>query len=176
MCLAERGFGLRALLATDQAWLGELYASTRSEEMALVPWPQETKRQFLEQQRLFQHRHYTTHYPNATYLAIEHEHLGPVGNLYLLQAPPEHLLIHISLLPGQRNQGVGTALIRQCQAEAAATGSGLQLHVQENNVQARRLYERLGFVARDVEGLYRSMHWSADTPGPADHRTPTAHI
>jgi ribosomal protein S18 acetylase RimI-like enzyme len=157
--LAERGFFLRALCDADLPWLCDLYGSTRSEEMALVPWPDQVKRQFLDQQCLLQHRHYLRHHGEASFLAIEHRKLGPVGNFYLLQTPPEHLIIHISLLPNMRGSGVGSALIRQAQADAAALGRGMHLHVLATNTRARALYERLGFISEASEGAHLSMHW-----------------
>lgn len=157
--LAERRFFLRALCDSDLPWLCALYVSTRSDEMAQVPWPDHVKRQFLEQQCLLQHRHYLGHHGEASFLAIEHRNLGPVGNFYLLQTPPEHLIIHISLLPHMRASGLGSALVRQAQADAAALGRGVRLHVLETNTRARALYERLGFMPETSEGAHLSMRW-----------------
>lgn len=161
----ERGFFLRALRDADLPWLCDLYASTRSDEMALVPWPDPVKRQFIEQQFTLQHRHYLAHYPEACFWAIEHRHGGAAGNCYLLRTPPEHLIIHISLFPDARNGGLGSALIRQCQADAADAGCGVRLHVLQTNTGARQLYERLGFVAEDGEGSHLLMRWTPrETP------------
>lgn len=157
--LAERGFFLRALCDADMPWLCDLYASTRSDEMAWAPWPDQVKRQFIEQQFLLQHQHYLGHHGEASFLAIEHQDLGPVGNLYLLQTPPEHLIIHISLLPKMRGSGLGSALIQHTQADAAALGHGVRLHVLTTNTRAHALYERLGFITEASEGAHLSMHW-----------------
>ena len=151
---------MRALRDADLPWLCDLYASTRSDEMALVPWPDPVKRQFIEQQFMLQHRHYLAHYPEAFFWAIEHRHGGAVGNCYLLRTPPEHLIIHISLLPDARNGGLGSALIRQCQADAAADGCGVRLHVLQTNTGARQLYERLGFIAEADGGSHLLMRWA----------------
>jgi ribosomal protein S18 acetylase RimI-like enzyme len=156
----ERGFSLRALRDADLPWLCDLYASTRSDEMAHVPWPDPVKRQFIEQQFTLQHRHYLAHYPEASFWAIEHRNGDAVGNCYLLRTPPEHLIVHISLFPNARNGGLGTALIRQCQTDAAADGCGVRLHVLQTNIGARQLYERLGFVAEAGEGSHLLMCWA----------------
>lgn len=158
--LIERGFSLRATHDGDLPWLRDLYASTRAEEMAPVPWPEIAKRSFLDQQFALQHRHYLAHYADTDFLAIEHAERGPVGRYYLQRTAPEHLLVDISLFPALRGSGVGTALIRQSQQDAAALGRGMRLHVQESNPGARRLYERLGFVAEGSEGTHRPMRWS----------------
>lgn len=159
--LTERGFSLRAAHDGDLPWLRDLYASTRAEEMAPVPWPEIAKRSFLDQQFGLQHQHYLAHYADTDFLAIEHAGHGPVGRYYLQRTAPEHLLVDISLFPALRGSGVGSALIRQSQQDAAALGRGMRLHVQQSNPGARRLYERLGFVAEEgAEGTHRPMRWS----------------
>jgi len=158
--LAMRGFSLRSLHEGDLPWLRDLYATTRAEEMAPVPWPEAAKRAFLDQQFDLQHRHYLAHYGDADFLALEQEGRGPVGRYYLRRAAPDHLLIDISLFPMLRGGGLGSALIGQSQREAATLARGMRLHVLEANPGARRLYERLGFVVEGGEGGYRAMRWS----------------
>ena len=158
--LIERGFSLRAARDDDLRWLRDLYASTRAEEMAPVPWPEIAKRSFLDQQFELQHHHYLTHYVDADFLAIEHAERGPIGRYYLQRNPPEHLLVDISLFPGMRGQGIGRALIEASQRHAQALGCGMHLHVQQTNPAARRLYERLGFASDGSEGSHRHMRWS----------------
>ena len=82
------------------------------------------------------------------------------GRYYLRRAAPEHLVVDISLWADCRGQGLGTALIRASQAEAAALGRGLGLHVVRDNDGARRLYERLGFEACDGgSATHQRMRW-----------------
>jgi GNAT superfamily N-acetyltransferase len=160
--LAERGFSLRTARDGDLPWLRDLYASTRAEEMAPVPWPELVKRTFLDEQFGLQHRHYLSHFADSDFLAIEHIEHGAVGRYYLQRAAPEHLLVDISLFPALRGSGVGSALIRQSQTGAAALGHGMRLHVHAANAGARRLYERLGFVADVLEGTHQSMRWAPE--------------
>ena len=157
--LTGRGFSLRALRDDDLPWLRDLYASTRAEEMAPVPWPAIAKRQFLDQQFALQHQHYLQHFGDSDFLAIERKG-QPVGRYYLQRVAPEHLIVDISLFPAARGQGIGAALIEQSQREAAALGRGMHLHVHASNVGARRLYERLGFVGSEMQPQYQAMHWS----------------
>lgn len=163
--LVAHGLRLRSLCEADIPWLCALYASTRREEMDMVPWPDETKRLFLEQQFGLQQRHYLAHFADASFLAIEHPEGGPLGTLCLWQAPMEHLLVHISFFPQARGQGIGSALIAQCQRAAADAGCDLCLHVLQTNTAAHRLYERLGFVAERSEGAHWSMRWTPARAG-----------
>jgi GNAT superfamily N-acetyltransferase len=159
--LIERGFSLRALQDVDLPWLRDLYATTRAEEMAPVPWPEIAKRSFLDQQFGLQHQHYMLHFADADFLAIEHAQRGPVGRYYLQRAAPDHLLVDISLFPGMRGQGLGRTLIETSQREAQALGRGMQLHVAQHNQAARRLYERLGFAFAHSTESHQQMRWSA---------------
>ena len=159
--LAERGFSLRSLRDDDLPWLRDLYATTRAEEMAPVPWPEIAKRAFLDQQFGLQHQHYLAHYADTDFLAIEQAGQGPVGRYYLQRTAPAHLIVDICLFPGLRGSGVGGALIRHSQDEAAALGRGMHLHVMRTNTGGKRLYERLGFVVTDDSGAsHIAMAWS----------------
>ena len=157
--LTERGFSLRALHDGDLPWLRDLYATTRAEEMAPVPWPEIAKRSFLDQQFGLQHQHYLLHFGDSDFLAIKHIEHGPIGRYYLQRSAPEHLLVDISLFPTQRGQGIGRALIEASQHHAQELGCGMHLHVQQTNPAARRLYERLGFVIDGSEGSHQRMRW-----------------
>jgi GNAT superfamily N-acetyltransferase len=165
--LAERGFSLRWLHDGDLPWLRDLYATTRAEEMAPVPWPAIAKRAFLDQQFGLQHQHYIGHYADTDFLAIEQTGRGPVGRYYLQRVAPAHLIVDICLFPGLRGSGVGGALIRHSQAEAAALGRGMHLHVMRTNPAAKRLYERLGFAVTDDSGAsHIAMAWTPEASAP----------
>lgn len=158
---AARGFTLRPATGDDLPRLQQVYADTRDEEMAGVPWPDEAKGRFLAQQFGLQHQHYLAHFPAADFLVIEHA--GVVqGRYYLLRTAPDHLLIDISLVSAQRGRGLGRALIEASQAEARALGRGMGLHVLMSNGRARKLYESLGFVPCDGgTDTHLRMRWPA---------------
>jgi ribosomal protein S18 acetylase RimI-like enzyme len=158
--LVGRGFSLRALRDDDLPWLRDLYASTRAEEMAQVPWPDAAKRGFLDQQFELQHRHFLAYYGDADFLAIEHRDTGVCGRYYLQRTPPTHLLVDICLFPRVRSQGVGAILIQHSQQAASAAGCAMELHVLRTNLGARRLYERLGFAEVGVSAeTHLKMRW-----------------
>ncbi|MEG2804000.1 N-acetyltransferase [Stenotrophomonas sp.] len=153
-------WGWRALHGADLPWLAALYASTRDEEMAAVPWPAAAKLQFLHQQFAAQHQHYLATYPDADYLAIEQAGQA-VGRLYLDRHGADDLIVDISLLPHCRGAGLGTAVIARVQQLAAARQRGVALHVARYNPAAQRLYQRLGFVvcADDPAQTHLPMRW-----------------
>ncbi|ATY33127.1 GNAT family N-acetyltransferase [Sphingomonas psychrotolerans] len=142
----------------DLAFTAALYASTRTEELALVPWPTETKQAFLLQQHAAQHAHYQQHYRGMEAMIIE-RHGVAIGRLYLYEMPTEIRIVDISLMPEARGQGVGAALLRDLFADAGPRGQNVTIHVEKNN-PARTLYTRLGFEVLDEDrGAYDLWQW-----------------
>jgi ribosomal protein S18 acetylase RimI-like enzyme len=146
---------LRRVERADEPFLYAVYASTRAEELAPVPWTEEQKSVFLRMQFAAQHAHYRTAYPGAEFSIVLAAN-EPVGRLYVDRAARELRLLDISLLPAFRAHGIGTTLMSRLLAEADAAGTPVQLHVEPSN-PARRLYERLGFEFVQDVGVYWSM-------------------
>jgi ribosomal protein S18 acetylase RimI-like enzyme len=153
-------FSLRPALPEDLPFLMTVYASTRAEEMALVPWDADQKRAFAQMQFHAQRQHYSKYYPDAQYLIIQ-QGQAPIGRLIVNRTPAEILLIDIALLPDRRKAGIGTALIRDLMREALQSGLTLRLHVETFN-PAMNLYRRLGFTQVAEMGIYMEMEWKAD--------------
>lgn len=156
--LHERGYRLRPAVDADFPRLKRLYADTRAEEMAGVPWPAAARQAFLDQQFQLQHQHYLQHFAGADFLAIDHQ--GELqGRYYLLRAAPDHLLIDICLMAAHRGQGVGRALIEDALRDARSLRRGVSLHVLRSNPRARRLYESLGFETCASTDTHHRMRW-----------------
>jgi ribosomal protein S18 acetylase RimI-like enzyme len=136
----------------DLAFLLEVYASTRAEEMARLPWSDEQKSAFLSSQLEAQHRYYAQVFPSATreILYVDGE---PSGRLYVNRAEDEIHVIDIALLPPFRNHGIGSRLLGEVLDEGARTGVKVTIYVEKLN-PARRLYERLGFEVIDQDDVY----------------------
>lgn len=159
--LAARGFSWRRAEQADVPRLQQVYADSRDQEMAGVPWPDEAKRSFLDQQFALQHQHFIAQFAEADFLVIEHQGLVQ-GRYYLLRAAPDHLIVDISLAAAHRGHGLGRALIEASQAQASLQGWGMALHVLKSNLRARRLYDRLGFVPCDGgTDTHQRMRWPA---------------
>jgi ribosomal protein S18 acetylase RimI-like enzyme len=147
----------RPIQPEDQEFLCRLYASTRREELAPVPWSEEEKAAFLRMQFEAQHRHYQEHYPGARFDLVLADG-EPIGRLYVEEWPSQIRLIDIALLPEQRNRGLGSRLLRDLMAEAERAGKPLTIHVEKFN-PALRLYRRLGFRSIEDKGVYELMEW-----------------
>jgi len=146
---------LRPITAADAPFLRALYGSTRTEELAAVPWSEEQKRAFLDMQFRAQSVHYQTHYDNAEFMIVEEAGVA-IGRLILHQRPEEIRVIDISLMPEHRGRGIGTKLLQDVIREAAASGRRVSIHVEQFN-PAKRLYERLGFSWVESNGVYDLM-------------------
>jgi GNAT superfamily N-acetyltransferase len=143
---------LRPARPEDREHLLAVYASTRAEELAPVPWTEEQKGAFVKMQFDAQDTHYREHYEGATYEVIEVDGV-PAGRLYLHRKPKEIRLVDIALLAPFRGKGIGTRLLAELIAEAKGRGVPLTIHVELFN-PARRLYERLGFTPVEEHGVH----------------------
>ncbi|HEY7699111.1 MAG TPA: GNAT family N-acetyltransferase [Vicinamibacteria bacterium] len=148
---------LRPLEASDEAFLRRLYASTRTSEMALVPWPDEQKGAFLKMQFEAQHSSYRWEFPGASFDVVE-VRSEPVGRLYVDRREDEIRLIDIALLPGHRGRGIGGTLMEALLEEARAGAKRVVIHVERGN-PARRWYRGLGFSEVEDLGIYFRMEW-----------------
>jgi ribosomal protein S18 acetylase RimI-like enzyme len=143
---------LRPVDDADRAFLVDLYASTREEELAQVEWPEGARETFVEQQFAAQDHHYRANYPGATLDVIEVDG-SPAGRLYVHRGPSDIRIMDIALAPGFRGRGIGTSLLRSLMDEADESARKLSIHVEQNN-PARSLYDRLGFLPASEHGVY----------------------
>jgi GNAT superfamily N-acetyltransferase len=166
MTLLERGFALRAEADADIDFLRRLYASTRSEELAMTAWSDAEKQAFCDIQFQLQRHHYRTYYPETDWWVLE-EHGVPAGRLYLDRQTNTLLVIDIALLPQWRGRGVGTELMLWICAQARAAGKSVTIAVEKFN-RAQTLYRRLGFRETSDAEVYWFMEWRspADSPAP----------
>ena len=149
------GVTLRNVVAADREFLLDLYATTREDELAPVPWTDDEKAAFLELQFDAQAAAYQGAFPDGEFLLVLVDG-EPAGRLYLGALPGELRLIDVALLPGHRGRGIGTALMESVLRRADRDGVEVRLHVEPWN-PAKRLYERLGFETVELRGIYELM-------------------
>jgi len=149
---------LRPIRPDDEAFLYEVYASTRLDELALVDWDEAHKAAFLHMQFAAQHQFYQERYTQTDLLLMLRDAV-PVGCLYVPRWQDAIRIVDIALLPPYRNTGIGTAILRDLLAEAAVAHKPVRIHVEKFN-PALRLYERLGFTPIEDKGVYLFMEWA----------------
>lgn len=150
----------RGATLEDIPFLRRLYWSLRAEEMEPVPWPQEVKWAFIDQQFDLQHRHYVARFSSADFLILL-DGSEPIGRLYVDSSMERWHVIDIGLLPQWRNRGKGVATLKAVQRQAkACSASGIMLHVERRNVRAQALYRRLHFREAEASDTHIQMRWS----------------
>ena len=147
----------RTINQEDEPFLYQVYASTREEELKVVPWSKQEKVAFLKMQFEAQHKYYQEQYSKANYWVIEQQN-KPIGRLYLDYRPDEVRIIDIAILSEHRNQGIGSQILRDILGEAEKRELPVRIHVEQNN-PALNLYNRLGFKQIGDTGVYFLMEW-----------------
>ena len=143
---------LRATEPGDEAFLRDVYASTRVEELALVDWTEPQKAAFVDMQFRAQHDYYRERFPDAAYNVILCDG-RPAGRLYVDRSPEEIRIVDIALLPAHCRHGIGATLVGDLQREAARSRKPLRIHVERFN-PALRLYRAARLPpARGPRGL-----------------------
>ena len=142
----------------DEAFLFELFSSTRQAELDAWGWPPELRSNWLQLQFRASQGHHTT-FPHAEFQIVLLDGVK-AGRLILQRTPAELQLVDLALLPQHRNAGIGAALLQRIFGEAAATKKPLRLQVFKTN-RAVRFYQRLGFVPTGETELHFEMEWRA---------------
>ena len=153
----KRRVRLRPVEPADEEFLLDVYASTRADEMALVPWTDEQKRAFLRMQLGAQREAYETNYKDATDYQLILLDEQPVGRLWTARTEEQIRLLDIALLPEAQKHGIGTMLLAQLIAESEQLGKPLRHMVYRFNTGALRFYERHGFSQLGEAGAYLLM-------------------
>ena len=150
---------LRPVTEADREFLVGVYGSTRDEELSQVVWAPGQREAFVRMQFDAQDTDYHRCNPQGSFDVIEVDGRA-AGRLYVDRRPGDIRIVDIALLPELRSRGVGTHLIGGLMREASASGCKLSIHVEVHN-RAAALYDRLGFVVVDEQGIYRRMEWTA---------------
>ncbi|HEY6251186.1 MAG TPA: GNAT family N-acetyltransferase, partial [Candidatus Angelobacter sp.] len=149
---------LRPVTEADDEFLLSVYAGTRAEELALVPWTAEQKEAFVRMQFAAQKRHYAAEYPRATHDIICVDG-APVGRLYLARGAEVFHILDITVLAQHRNAGTGSCLMRELLKEAGNASKPVTIYVESFN-PSLRLFERLGFQKVEDTGLMFLLTWT----------------
>lgn len=154
------GVGLRPVTAADEPFLLRVYATTRADELARVPWSDADKAAFVAHQFAAQSAHYAQHYTGMSRHVVRVDG-ADAGRLLVARWEREIRIVDITLLPEFRGAGAGTELLRGLMDEASAAGKALSIHVEREN-PAMSLYVRLGFRPVGDEGVYLRMERAPD--------------
>ncbi len=151
------GLSLRPTRASDGAFLESLHRSTR-EDLRLVDGEDD----FIEELIDMQHRAQTTGYgdmfPNAMYFIIENQG-ERIGRVVLDFGHVEIRVVDLAFIPAARGKGFGAQTLQTVQMVASKLMAPVVLTVLSQNVLAKQLYLRLGFVVVDMQFPLERMIW-----------------
>ena len=142
---------LRPAVDSDRPLLFDIYASTREEELARVPWTDAQKQAFLEMQFTGQTQGYRATHPNATHEMICVDDRA-VGRLYMDRYSDRLHILDITVASESRNAGIGSGILNRLLAEADRDCKRVTIYVESFN-RSLRLFERLGFRTASVDGF-----------------------
>jgi GNAT superfamily N-acetyltransferase len=151
-------------LPDDGDFLLSLYASTRRPELTGFGWSETEEDAFIRMQFGAQARHYRGSFPNAAYsvICVDGER---AGRLIVSRSDDEIVIVDLTIVPGFRRIGIGSGLVRCLLDEADADHLRVRCHVRQGS-DARRFWERAGFVAQGGDGVYTAMERAGGTWPP----------
>lgn len=151
---------LRPVKSDDEAFLISVYASTREQELAMVPWTEEQRHAFVRFQYQAQLDFYQSEYPNSEHSIILADG-EPVGRLFIDRRETQIRILDITILTGHRGKGIGSPIIRRVMDEAAVAGKSVGINLDLYSA-SQRTFERLGFQPTEKTDSHTLYVW---TPG-----------
>jgi ribosomal protein S18 acetylase RimI-like enzyme len=151
---------VRPSLPQDEIFLYDLYREIRGPEFAFAPITVEQREHLLRLQFRGQMTSYAQTYPNSCYHIVLLDS-KPIGRLWVAQQNREFQLVDIAVHPSVQSKGIGTALVRRLQQEAAKAGSPIRSCVFRFNPGSLRFHQRLGFKIERSDEVNHYMEWKA---------------
>lgn len=150
---------LRPVGGNDDEFLLAVYASTRAQELAMVPWSAEQKEAFVRAQFVAQREHYAAEHPRADHDVICREEVA-VGRVYVDRNTEVLHILDITILPEHRRLGIGSTVLRRLMQEASAGESAkpVTIYIESFN-PGQSLFRKLGFEAISASGFHQLLRW-----------------
>ena len=159
----QGGLSLRPMGTSDNAFVESLYRSTR-DDLRMLDAEEEFIEEFIDFQQHAQTEGYGDMFPNAMYFIAEH-HNERIGRVVLDFGQTEIRVVDIALIPAVRGKGYGGQVLQAVQIAAGKLMAPVTLSVRFDNLHAKQLYARLGFVVEDAQIPYERMVWYPPASG-----------
>jgi len=149
---------MRAAKAKDHLFLDALYRDSRQDLLDL-PLDAVAIEQMIAMQRMSQTAGVKQTYPNAQDWLL-HWHEEAIGHLWLDIGGNDIRVIDIAVLGAWRKHGFASSILVALQTYASRMNKTISLAVQCNNLVARRVYLKAGFLLLSSDSLFDQMVWS----------------
>jgi RimJ/RimL family protein N-acetyltransferase len=150
---------LRAVQPDDEEFLISVYASSREQELAMVPWTDEQRYVFAKFQFQAQLNYYQTEFPNSEHSIILSEG-EPVGRLFIDRREAQIRILDITILTRHRGKGIGTPIIRHVMDLAGAAGKSVGINLDLFST-SQQTFERLGFKPTEKTDSHTLYVWQS---------------
>jgi ribosomal protein S18 acetylase RimI-like enzyme len=141
----------------DRVFLDILYRDSRP-ELLDFPLAPNALEQMIAMQQMSQSAGVQHAYPYAKDWLLRWSQ-DAIGRLILDEGQLDIRLVDIAVLSAWRGQGVAKCVLHALQTYAASIDKSISLAVQCDNLIARHLYQRAGFVLRSTDMLFDQMTW-----------------
>jgi len=148
---------LRRVSVQDEPFLWALFGALRA-DLALLPLPAAQVELLMRQQYRFQQQGYANQFPLAESWVIEYQSI-PVGKIMLDCTATGVHVIDIALVPECRSRGIGSGVLVAIRGYVGKRAGVLSLSVDRQNIAAKRLYDRLGFVVCQQTATHDGLQW-----------------
>ena len=155
---------LRPITPEYEPFLFEIYAASRMDELAQVPWDDAQKEAFLSFQFNAQHQHYRSEFADAAFSVILDAGV-PVGRLYVDRRADEIRILDLALLPVHQGRGIGKAVLQDLLDEATGAGKPVRIYIEIYQHRAQALFKSLGFEPAEDHGVSVLMQWQPEDAG-----------
>jgi ribosomal protein S18 acetylase RimI-like enzyme len=155
-------FSFRPATASDYLWLWELKRLTMRPyvEQTWGSWDEATQEEFFR-------RNFSSETVQIVLVGGQN-----AGLLNIEREPAELFLANVQIHPEFQNRGLGSAVIETVLSSAQSLGVSVRLQVLRVNVNAAKLYARMGFVTFKETPTHLIMRWqpSREPSSPGNQR------
>ena len=147
--------------ASDDTFLYDVFVTTWQSEVAALP-NQNLAQHVLRIQHIAQERRFASGFPgHERYVVLADGE--PAGRLYVDQSGQDIALLDLTLLPGFRGRGIGSAVVRDLLTAAGREDRKVTLRVPRRQHRATDFYTRLGFRLVSVDDVDNFFDWEPVT-------------
>ncbi|MEK6409224.1 MAG: GNAT family N-acetyltransferase [Acidobacteriota bacterium] len=149
----------RPAVCEDEAFLYELYCSTRSHDLGTAELELQQLGPILRMQFLGQRQQYAVDFPDADHqiILLNGE---PVGRSIVERTAEQILIVDLAILSQHTGAGIGTMVVKELQHEARDAAKPLRITVEKSH-PALGHWERMGFKKIEETQINFFLEWVA---------------